>query len=367
MNTDCKPQQNMTLTGILERIILRPDTIPLAPPLKPGAGESFDPLVRAPQPNWASINPLAHKSMSALPTITHIYQNHHVDSTRWNFYAPRSDDIVVSTSYKSGTTWMQGILQHLIFLHQPIPPLDDLSPWLDRRRQPIHELMQELDAQTYRRFIKTHLALDGVPYFSQIKYIVVARDARDVFMSLWNHYSNYTAEQFADLNGTPGRVGPPLPRCPADIHEFWKHWISRGWFAWEDEGYPFWGNLHHTASWWEFRHLENILFVHYNDLKDNLMGEIRRIASFLHIPITDEELVRVAQSVSLDSMRREAERTGAGLVQSFRGGADTFFFQGTNGRWKSVLTAQELEMYEQRMHELLPPEARAWLEHRGRN
>src|SRR4051812_29075700 len=136
----------------------------------------------------------------SLPTISHVYQNHHVDSTRWQKFQPRADDIVISTSYKSGTTWTQGILKHLMFLGGEVPPLGDLSPWLERTRFPLEEVLAELDAQTHRRFIKTHLALDGIPFFPHLKYIVVARDARDVFMSLWNHYSNYTPEQYQQLN-----------------------------------------------------------------------------------------------------------------------------------------------------------------------
>ena len=46
-----------------------------------------------------------------------------------------------------------------------------------------------LEAQQHRRFIKSHLPLDGLPFFPQVKYIVVGRDARDVAMSLWNHYA----------------------------------------------------------------------------------------------------------------------------------------------------------------------------------
>lgn len=41
---------------------------------------------------------------TALPERTRIYQNHHLDSTRWERFAPRDDDIVIATSYKSGTT-----------------------------------------------------------------------------------------------------------------------------------------------------------------------------------------------------------------------------------------------------------------------
>ena len=51
----------------------------------------------------------------SLPRVEHIYQNHFLDSTRWDHLRPRDDDIVVATPYKSGTTWMQSIVLHLIF------------------------------------------------------------------------------------------------------------------------------------------------------------------------------------------------------------------------------------------------------------
>jgi aryl sulfotransferase len=269
---------------------------------------------------------------------------------------------VISTSYKSGTTWTQGIVRQLLFLSQTPPLLDDASPWLERCERPIEEVIASLEGQTHRRFIKTHLALDGLIFFPQVKYIVVARDPRDVFMSLWNHYSNYTDEQYESLNETAGRMGPPLPRAPADIHIFWREWMTRGWFPWETEGYPFWGNLHHTATWWAFRNRENILFLHFNDLRDNLPGEIRHIANFLNIALSDAELARMIRMVSLEEMRSEAERTDSGLVSSFKGGATTFFFKGTNGRWKDVLSTGELALYKQKVSELLPPAGVEWIE-----
>lgn len=51
-----------------------------------------------------------------LPQVTRIYQFHSMDSTRWNGYRPRPDDIVISTSLKSGTTWMLEIVRQAVFL-----------------------------------------------------------------------------------------------------------------------------------------------------------------------------------------------------------------------------------------------------------
>jgi len=301
------------------------------------------------------------------PQATRIYQSHILDSTRWQHYQPRPDDIIISTPPKSGTTWTQEIVRQLIFYGQAAPERDEIalreiSPWLEWRLTPLDVAMGQLEAQQHRRFIKSHLPLDGLPYFPQVKFVVVGRDARDTAMSLWNHYSEFNNEVFERINNSPGRVGDPMPRPPQDIHAFWRDWISRGWFAWESEGYPFGGNLHHTQSWWPYRHLPNIHFVHYNDLKANLAGEIRRIADFLEILLPDEALSSIMSAVSLEAMRDREDRLDPGMKMRWKEGAKTFFFKGTNGRWRDVLSAEEVQMYEAKAAQVLTPECRAWLE-----
>lgn len=44
------------------------------------------------------------------PERTRTYQTHHLDSTRWDAFVPRDDDIVITTAYKAGTTWTQRIV-----------------------------------------------------------------------------------------------------------------------------------------------------------------------------------------------------------------------------------------------------------------
>jgi len=195
-----------------------------------------------------------------------------------------------------------------------------------------------------------------------VKYIVVGRDARDVAMSMWNHYAGMTDGAFEFHNGTQGRIGEPLPRPPQDIHAFWRDWISRGCFDWVSEGYPFQPNLYHTQTWWNYRRLPNILFVHYNDLKADLVGELRRLAAFLAIPLANEDLPPLMQAVSLDTMRERESRLNKSWSSTFTEGAKTFFFKGTNGRWQDVLSAEELALYEEKAAQVLTPECRAWLE-----
>lgn len=298
-----------------------------------------------------------------LPGLVHTYQNHILDSTRWNRFTPREDDIVVATSFKSGTTWMQNIVLQLIFLGRPVPAVSEASPWLDGRWRPIDEVIDELEAQQQRRCIKTHLPLDGLLFYPQVKYIVVGRSPRDVFMSLWNHYSSHTGEYFTRLNNIPGRVGDPLPPCPGDIHEFWRNWISRGWFEWEREGYPYWGNMHHTQTWWDYRRLDNILFVHFNDLLAGLGAEIGRVAAFLEIEVSAGSIAAVAQAVSFSTMKQHSMKTDTDEGSVFKKGwAKTFFFKGTNGRWKGVLSEDELAQFEKTVAKVLTPDCARWLE-----
>ena len=303
--------------------------------------------------------------MAALPKRTRVYQHHHLDSTRWNSFMPRSDDIVIATPYKAGTTWTQAIVANLIFPSGLPAPVSDLSPWIDNRTRPIAEVIALLGAQTHRRFVKSHLGLDGLRFFPKVKYIFISRDGRDVFMSMWNHYSNYADAHYERVNDTPGRVGPPLPRAPENIHEFWHDWCTRGWFHWESDGYPFWSHLRVTQSWWEYRHLPNILMLHYADMKADTGAAVRRIAGFLGIERSEAELDAVTATVSFENMRANADTYAPSAGASWNGGGQTFLFKGTNGRWREVLSADELALYDAACDRDLAPDCREWLEHGG--
>jgi aryl sulfotransferase len=136
------------------------------------------------------------------------------------------------------------------------------------------------------------------------------------------------------MNNVPGRVGDPLPPAPATFHEFWHDWITRGWFEWESEGYPYWSNMRHVQTWWNFRHLPNMLLVHYNDLLKDLPGEIRRIADFLEIKMPPDSLATIADLVTFSSMKKNADLILPEASNVWIGGAQTFIHKGTNGRWR---------------------------------
>jgi len=296
------------------------------------------------------------------PRRTRTYRSHHLDSERWDHVTRRPGDVVISTSMKAGTTWMQRIMSLLVFGAGPLPePLSTLSPWIDRAFQgDVADMVSTIDAQTHQRFFKSHLPLDALVYDATVRYIYVGRDTRDVFMSAFNHYSGYTELTYSLLDAAGGALGP-MPRCPATERELWAEWMTRSLFDWESDGWPFWSHHHHAASFWPFRDLPNVLLVHYADLLADLEGQMRRVAEFTGIDVAEDDWPALVDAARFDTMKQEAIRNGESLKLVFEGGADRFFYKGTNGRWRDVLTEGDLALYETAAAEL-DPELRAWLE-----
>jgi aryl sulfotransferase len=297
------------------------------------------------------------------PERTHEYRNHHLDSTRWDHYKVRDGDIVVTTAYKAGTTWTQRILAAMI--HGPDATdldLRGLSPWIDARFfGPVEEMIASVEAQDHRRFVKSHLGVDGVPFFPEAKYVVVGRDTRDVFMSLWNHYTAYTELAYSLFNDAE-RVGAEFPHPPSDPRELWPRWIGEGWFEWEPDGWPFWSHHHHLSTWWEWRDLPNIHFMHYGDMLADTEGEMRRLAAFCEIDVPEAQWPAIVAAVQIEQMRKDATADGEDPTAFiFEGGIRRFLFKGSNGRWRDVLTDDDLALYDQAAA-TLDPGLRRWLE-----
>ncbi len=287
------------------------------------------------------------------PTKTREMQNFIMDSTLWNDFKFRDDDIVIATWAKSGTTWMQQIVAQLIFNGAEGVEFSRLSPWVDMRIT-TPEDFAALEAQLHRRFVKTHLPADALVVSPRAKYIYVGRDGRDAAWSLFNHKVNMT-DSFLDLvNGVPGRVGPPMERGADNVRDFYRDWLAR-------DGYPVWSFWENVRSWWAIRGLPNVKLVHFNDMKADLAGAIREIADFLQIEPDAAGFAKIREHCGFDYMKAHAELAAPNGDTVFKGGARTFINKGTNNRWRDVLSADEVAEYEAKALAELGPECAAWL------
>ena len=143
-------------------------------------------------------------------------------------------------------------------------------------------------------------------------------------------------------------ISPP-PRFDGDYSSYFKHWLGDNNF------------FDVVSTYWERRGQPNLLFSHYNDMKRDLEGEMRRVAAFLEIDVPEAKWPAMVERCTFESMRNGSTDI-ADLSQFFEGGVQGFIFKGTNGRWRDMLTPEDLELYRRRVEEALPPEAARWVE-----
>ena len=276
------------------------------------------------------------------------------DSTLWNDFEFRGDDIIVATYAKSGTTWLQQILSQLIFNGATGQDVGELSPWVDLRLPPKDVKFAALKEQSHRRFIKTHLPVDALVYSPDAKYIYIARDGRDVVWSYYNHHSNFNDLFYKEINAVVGPGIEPAEPPVHEVREYFRHWL-------ENDGYPLWSYWDNISSWWKIRHLPNLKVLHFADLKSDMPGQIREIAEFLGIAIDESKWDAILEHCSFDYMKNNAEKSAPVGGIFWEGGAKTFIHKGTNGRWRDVLTAEDNAQYEALALEKLGVDCSQWL------
>jgi aryl sulfotransferase len=282
------------------------------------------------------------------------FHNHHFDSTIWNDFQFRDDDIIIGTYAKSGTTWVQQIVAQLIAGGNPDLPVAEMSPWLDLRVPPKEIKLPLVESQAHRRFIKTHLPVDALVFSPRAKYVYIGRDGRDVVWSMYNHHANANQTWYDALNETPGRVGPPIEPPPGDIRQYWRDWMDR-------DGHPFWPFWENIRSWWEIRDLPNVKLIHFTDLKRDMPGQMREIAAFLDISIDESRWAEIVEYCSFDWMKKNATKSVPLGGAFWDAGAEVFINKGVNGRWFDTLTAKEVAEYETRAEKELGGDCARWL------
>jgi len=273
------------------------------------------------------------------------------DSRAWNDFVMRDDDIVICTFAKSGTTWTQQIVGQLLFGGKPgLYYGPDFSPWIDFRLRP--DAPTIANAQTHRRFLKTHLPIDALTYSPKAKYIYIGRDGRDVYWSWHNHWASFKPEVLARINSFyPDQQPVPYPN--PDLRIAFNEWLDR-------DAYPHWPFWPHVQGWFNARHLPNLTVLHFANLKADFEGEVRRLADFLEIDVAPDAWPTIIEQSSFDYVRGLAANDPK-QSPILTGGGKTFINKGTNGRWRDVLTAEDIAHYEAEAAKNLTPDAARWL------
>lgn len=189
----------------------------------------------------------------------------------------RPDDVLLSSFPRSGNTWVRFLLCNLISLHElngetiDFPLLNKMMPELGA-----NYLLSPWRWNTLPRVVKTHRSY--LPFFSKCRTIGLVRDPRDVMVSYF-HYVSHRKRLFS---------GP--------FSQFIRttKWGLPAWFT-------------HYSSWtphWT-------MLVHYEELKENPLGELERLLTFLGITLPAESLQQAVDRASASKVEpRNAKEPG---------------------------------------------------------
>lgn len=285
------------------------------------------------------------------PTTT--YKGSITDSDRWASFVPRAGDVIVCTPPKSGTTWTQGILS-LLIAGDPSVEADPSTnaPWFDSTLSDLDEVVDRLAAQTGRRHVKTHTALDGVPIWEELRYITVYRHPIDVHFSARKHVSNYRPEVARDR-------GIDLSNFPADPRASFRIFIETDDF--EDHA-SLKTIVNHYKQSLERAGRENLLRLHYADMTRDLAGAVQKIADHVGITHPPDVMDQLVSAATFGSMKANAGRFGLAPGKEVWRNDAGFFDSASSNKWDGILTDEDLADYDAAISRLLEDEPRKWLE-----
>jgi len=251
---------------------------------------------------YVTIDP-AEKHQLNLPSNYKYYsillQRKYADwSSRYFNFKIHDDDTFVCGYPKTGTTWIHNVVWQLknnldfdapakrsneeyfekAIMHEHADgyeKLQEFIDWKERSTEGYNELPPP-------RIFKSHLPAFLLPkeiWTKKTKTIYIARNPKDSTVSLYYNVRNNVTNYSDTLESL----------CETVISD-------KGIFL------PF---FDHINSYWQLRHLNHVLFLTYEDLKADTFGGVKMINDFLGCSYNDEQLKRMTDHVSFDTMREQ--------------------------------------------------------------
>jgi aryl sulfotransferase len=234
-------------------------------------------------------------------------------------YQPTSEDVFVVTQMRCGTTWMQQLAYQIVtrgrgeFSDQGPRHLYSMSPWIDA----VNSVSLEdapLVGETPVRIIKCHLPTSLCPYSPLAKYIYVARHPVSCFASI------------VDFNRSMS--GPLVP--PIETLANWFCSDGMYWLPWP----------RHVEGWWQWAaSRDNVLFVHYEEMLNDLCAVRDRVARLLGYTLTHEEQTRIDERCSFRYMKAHEESFEMAPPTMFSVAGGKFLASGKAARHEDVTLA----------------------------
>ncbi|KAM6179897.1 sulfotransferase 1C2-like [Erethizon dorsatum] len=246
-----------------------------------------------------------------------------------NFEA-KPDDLLICTYPKSGTTWIQEIVdmieqdgdekkcQRAIIQHR--------HPFIEWARPPQPSGVDKANAMPSPRTLRTHLPTALLPpsfWEKRCKFLYVARNAKDCMVSYY-HFQ---------------RMNKVLPD-PGTWEEYFETFVNGkvAWGSWFD----------HVRGWWDVRDRHQVLFLFYEDMKRDPKQEIRKVMQFMGKNLGEAVLEKIVQETSFEKMKENPMTNRSTVPKSLMDqSVSSFMRKGTVGDWKNHFTVAQSKRFEE--------------------
>uniref|UniRef100_A0A8C0WDZ1 Sulfotransferase n=1 Tax=Castor canadensis TaxID=51338 RepID=A0A8C0WDZ1_CASCN len=208
-------------------------------------------------------------------------------------FEAKPDDLLICTYPKSGTTWIQEI---------------------------VDMIEQNGDMEKCRRTIIQHRH----PFIEWARPPQPsARNAKDCMVSYY-HFQ---------------RMNQVLPD-PGTWEEYFETFINGkvGWGSW----------FEHVKGWWEMRDRYQILFLFYEDIKRDPKHEIQKVIKFMGKNLDEMVLDKIVQETSFEKMKENPMTNRSTVPKSILDQSiSPFMRKGTVGDWKNYFTVAQNEKFDE--------------------
>ncbi|KAL6855864.1 hypothetical protein ACP4OV_018666 [Aristida adscensionis] len=249
-------------------------------------------------------------------------------------FVPRSGDVVLASAPKCGTTWLKA-LAFATMARRAHPPSGSGHPLLRLNPHDCVPFMEKLfaagwgrrmDALPSPRLMATHMHHSVLPASisdnPDCKIVYICREAKDMVVSMWH----FGRRMQPDLSFSDVFEAACDGRCLSG---------------------PIWD---HVLGYWNASKAspERVLFLRYEEMLRDPVGNVRRLARFVGQPfsLAEEEagvVTDVVRLCSFETLKNLEVNRAASPQGAIRKGAftnDSFFRRGEAGDWANHMTPE---------------------------
>ncbi|CDP00475.1 unnamed protein product [Coffea canephora] len=243
-------------------------------------------------------------------------------------FQAQDTDILLVSAPKCGTTWLKALAFTII--NRNSHSIDDPGKHPLFYNNP-HDLVHQIELESHidnpifnpssPRLFATHLPYISLPKCaknSECKLVYICRNPKDTFISLWHFMNELRLNHLASIS------------LEVAFDKFCRGVSIFG---------PFWD---HVSDYWEEsrKRPNKVLFLKYEDMKEDPNLHVKRLAEFFGVPFSIEEatsgvvdgIIKLCSFENLSKLKVNKDGKLPSGVEN-----KTFFRRGGVGDWKNYL------------------------------